>query len=493
MKTYPTSTNRLADDLRGYLHPLSWERAPALYAAFTLLFGYGWLVSWIWPALWGLYLIILRKFPYLTLLVGSLFYIQFHKPLDSPVQGGYFSISSKATHYSPFQTLLLYKGILYTEKGSLPASIYIPSSKPQFSADCDYIVQGGLKKRDLDQAIIKPKKLSPVKHSWSLAEARYQLKGRFRHFLNTHLKKENTASFLGSLVTGDVEKRELRYQFGKLGLQHLLAISGFHFAILIAFASWFLQFFLSSRSTTIALLFVVNGYFLFVGSLPAVQRSYIMATLYLLGPLLNRHSNPLNLLGAAMLIELLLHPLHIRSIGFQLSFACCGGIFLLYPPIKQKLASFLTPLKEPSLLSCWGRKCSLFFVQSIGLSLAVNLAIWPLLLYHFHTFPILSLFYNLFFPYLVSMALFLFLLSVAVHLIFPPLSSLCFWATDRLTAELLGLAAYPPIALDYSLTAPHFPFWVIPVYLAILLQGSILARDKVQLNETPFWSRILKT
>ena len=49
------------------------------------------------------------------------------------------------------------------------------------------------------------------------------------------------ASFFSSLATGDIDERALSLEFGKIGVNHLLAISGFHFALLTTFCSFILR------------------------------------------------------------------------------------------------------------------------------------------------------------------------------------------------------------------------------------------------------------
>ncbi len=197
---------------------------------------------------------------------------------------------------------------------------------------------------------------------------------------------------------------------------------------------------------------------------------------------MGRHSSGLNLLGVALLIEVIADPLVTAHIGFQLSFLSSGGILLLHPFFEKQLRKFfpkraLESAAKLSGLSKHGLLLSGILRQGLSLTLAVNLAILPLLLHHFHAFPLLSLLYNLFFPLFVSGALFCLLLSLIVHLIFPQGASFLFQITDFFTAELLDLTAYPPLALDYSLRVHEFTAGIIPLYLFALFCFSLKLRD----------------
>jgi len=470
-------------------HCSFWKEHPAFLTGLNLLIGtssflffeFPW--NWIFPLLWSFYLISLRSWSSILLLAGSFlyaFFLFYQSPVSTETKA-YFSISSLQPHQTPFQKRLLYKGTLYINQAKLPCSISTRIENRPI-ADKNYVLSGTLQQKGAYQYAFKPKKWHPIDGSFSLAEMRYQAKESLRRLLEQKLPSPRTAALLSSLITGDVEDRSLRYEFSKIGLQHILAISGFHFGLLIAFCSFFLGLVLKSKWKFLALLVGVNAYFLFVGSSPAVQRSWLTASLYLCGKLMDRHSTGINLLGVALSIEILCDPLASSQIGFQLSFLSCLGILLFYPPFERSLRIYLPkrnffesedltfPAKHGYLISALLR-------QSLSLTLSVNLAIFPLLLFHFHQFPWLSLLYNLFFPLFLSLALFFILLALLTHLLWPPAASLLFQAADFFTAQLLDLSAYPPLALDYSLRLVSFPAWPIPFYLFALFTLSIRLSD----------------
>lgn len=450
-----------------------------------LFWGAPW--NWIWPFLWALYLILQKRFAPLVLIAASALYSW--SLYGKEVQGevGYFSIDSLQPYQSPFKKGLMYKGSLYLDGQKVPCTVYHPFDEAHPKANCDYLLRGKLKERGPFNYMFQAKEWVPVKGSWSLAELRFEMKERFRLFLQEKLKRPLVASFLGSLITGDVEERSLRYEFGKLGLQHILAISGFHFAILIAFSSFFLGLFLKHRWKYATLLLAINGYFLFVGTVPAVQRSWLTATFYLVGKLIGRQGSGLNLLGAALAAEVILDPLVSGQIGFQLSFLSCIGILLFQPLFKPWVYTLFKEHNPDHLdrLAQHGYLLTSFLRQGLILTLSVNAAILPLILYHFHSFPLLSLFYNLFFPLLVSSALFALLISLVAYLLFPPLATPFFGITDFFTAQLLDLVSYPPLPLDYSIRVEGFPAWVIPFYLFALFSLSLKQRYRFLLTNTP--------
>ncbi|MBX7067716.1 MAG: ComEC/Rec2 family competence protein [Parachlamydiales bacterium] len=470
------------------VHVRFWEKNPALLYGIALLIGSTSFLLWqnpwkfVWPICLIIYLICLKKWVPLSLLFAGILYSQFLTTDVTSADIGYFSPSTLKPHTSPFAKGLIYQGTLTAQGERIPCSVSHPFVEGRPKANCDYILKGHLRKRGPYDYVFQAKEWTPVPKTWSLAELRFEWKERFRKFLEQHLHKPRVAAFLGSLVTGDVEDRSLRYEFGKLGLQHILAISGFHFAILIAFCSFFLGLFLRHKQKYLLLLAAINLYFLFVGSVPAVQRSYLTALFFILGKWLNRPSSGLNLLGAALLIEVLIDPLVAKSIGFQLSFLSCVGI-LLFRPLMLPITTTIFPKhRNLNLISQHGYLITSFLREAIALTLSVNIALLPLILYHFHSFPLLGLLYNLFFPFLVSIVLFLLLLSLLLYFLFPPLS--LFFLTDFLTAELLDLSAYPPLFLDYSIRVSIVPAWFIPLYLAALFALALRNHSSMDIEAT---------
>ncbi|HSX38861.1 MAG TPA: ComEC/Rec2 family competence protein [Chlamydiales bacterium] len=473
------------------LHLFFWRQHPAFLYSLTFLIGVSaslfWTFPWNWvfPLLWGLYLLFLKKWPLLPILPAAALYCHFLYA-NTPEQGvasGIFSISALQPYQSPFTKGFVYKGTFYTQEGSAPCDIYTQGQTPLKKADRDYYVTGVLFQKEAHYFILKPKEWIPIEKSQSFAELRFQIKERYRRFLSEKCTHPKTGKFLASLTTGDVDDRMLKYEFGRLGLQHLLAISGFHFGVLIAFASFTLSLFLPRFWKYLVLLLSLSAYYFFLGPFPAVQRSWMTAITYVAAKLLNRQTSALNLLGFTLGFELVSNPCIVSNLGFQFSFASTGGILLLHPFFEKTLRLIL-PKKNKSevaslpFFSKHFYLLSHFLRHSLALNLSVNTVILPILLCYFHSFPLLSLIYNLFFPCCVGIALSSLLLALSLQCLIPFLASPIFSATSSFTSYLLNLTSYPPLAFDYLILVPYFPGWAIPFCLFSLLLLSIKHQTK---------------
>ncbi len=462
-----------------FSNPAFWKEHPALFYSISLLIGTSaplFFGHYLWACLWFLYLVLHRAHPQILLLIASVFY-GFYSQLPSDFETkevvGVFSPSSVELHHSPFNKQLHYKGTFLLDGKKLPCSIYSPRKKGRPKANKSYVVEGKLTRRGSSDFMLKPKKWDAVPSSWSLAELRYNTKTAFKKTLSKNLSSKKALEFISAIATGEGADRLFRYEFARVGLQHILAISGFHFGILIAFLSFIFRFFLSRVWKIGALFVIMSAYYVFIGSSASVERSYLTALFYLISKWISRPTSGLNLLGVAAGIELIFNPLIASNIGFQLSFLSCFAILLFFPIAEQVLQKFLpkrskSEIEALSLLDQHGYILSSFFRKVISLNLAISLVLIPLLLFHFHQFPLLSFVYNLFVPTCVGVMMVFFLLALAFSVLFAPIGACFYWMTNEMAKFLLDIISNPPLAIDLSLRMTGIPAWGVICYLFIL-------------------------
>ena len=460
-------------------NPSFWKENPALFYSLSLLIGTSaplFFGHYLWVCLWCLYLILHRAYPQMLLLIASIFYgLSSQLPTDFETKEvvGIFSPTSVALHQTPFNKQLHYKGTFLLDGKKLPCSIYSTRKKGAPKANKNYMVEGKLTRRGYTDFMLKPKSWDAIPSSWSLAELRYKTKTAFKKTLSKNLASKRAHEFISAIATGEGADRLLRYEFARVGLQHILAISGFHFGILIAFLSYIFRFFLSRVWKIGALFVILSLYYVFIGSSASVERSYLTALFYLISKWISRPTSGINLLGVAAGIELIFNPLIASNIGFQLSFLSCFAILLFFPIVEQVLQRFL-PKKSKSeiealtVLDQHGYILSSFFRKIISLNLAISLVLIPLLLFHFHQFPLLSFVYNLFVPTCVGVIMVFFLLALVFSVLFAPLGACFYWITSKSTEFLLDIISNPPLAIDVSLYATNIPAWGVIGYLFFL-------------------------
>ncbi len=196
---------------------------------------------------------------------------------------------------------------------------------------------------------------------------------------------------------------ELRGSFQRTGTSHLLAISGLHLGMIAAAAFvvifWLLRrwTWLLLRANALKLAFLLAvwpmlTYAWLAGGSPATQRAALMILAGLLLLLLDRPKDPLSLLSLAALIILVLSPLQLYGLSFQLSFLSVWGLIVLAPVMQQTWRHWLSLGEDrPS----WLRQAVAWLGRGLTTTLAATLATLPVIINAFHQVPTYGLVINL--------------------------------------------------------------------------------------------------
>ncbi len=357
------------------------------------------------------------------------------------------------------------------------------------AANSDYKVVGTLKPTKSGGYLFAPSKEAPwlqVGSTWSFAEWRYHSKAFVSRWVSEHITSTRAGSFLSGIATGDFDDRLLSFELARFGVQHIMAISGFHFGILAAVLGLALRSLLGGRRAAIGLLMLMTAYFIFIGSSPSVSRAWITIAVALLAYLWHCKEHALNSLGVALLCVLVSNPLSVINLGFQFSFLATAAILLGYKAFNEGLQTLWQKRSLARALQLSSQDQHGYYLlsltrQSLALTLAVHLVAVPLTLYHFHKFPFMSLLYNLFFPFLVSISMLLLILAALLAFL-PPVAAWLHGLNSYFTDMTLNLTFHMPPSIDYTVRMDAFPYeWVI---LYTVLIFSILIPIYMRCSQT---------
>jgi len=176
--------------------------------------------------------------------------------------------------------------------------------------------------------------------------------------------------------TGDLNP-EVRAAYSATGVVHILSVSGMHVGIIYVVLVFLLGFMNKTRGLRLlkALLIILFlwTYSFVTGMSPPVIRSTLMFTFVAVAACLNRKSNIYNTIFMSMLSMLLVKPMYLYDVGFQLSYAAVLSI-LFFKPVLDKLYSPAT-------------KFTRFVWTLLSVSLAAQVGTTPFTLYYFQQFP----------------------------------------------------------------------------------------------------------
>lgn len=219
-----------------------------------------------------------------------------------------------------------------------------------------------------------------------------------------------SGSFYSATILGNKAALEddVRESFNRLGISHLLAVSGMHLSVLCAFLAAALRKIFKNRVVLVAVQAAfVLFYMAFSGLSPSVTRAGIMLILSYLASLIGRDTDPLTNISVAVLLMVFFNPFLAAHAGFQLSVSATVGVQVAAPALAQKL---LAVLKNPT-----GFVRS--FIRALSVSFSAYLCTLPILSLHFSQSSVWTLPANLLFPLLFTPV---FLIG-AVYMFFAPI------------------------------------------------------------------------
>lgn len=375
---------------------------------------------------------------------------------------------------------------------NIPATVVLAqTSIKRPLADGNYLLRGQLKKTKNGQYIFFPEKNSPWKllsSSWSLAEWRFKAKQKVNQYLMQKYPNEPSGNFLAGIVTGEFENRLLSFEFSRFGLQHIMAISGFHFSIVAGILGFILSCFAGRKLALMILMLFMTAYFIFLGTAPSIMRAWMSCIIAFSGFLFEKQPSSLNSLGAGLLVVLIFDPEMARHIGFQFSFAVTAGILLLYSPIDSCLQTImpkktLSTVIKMNSLNQHGFIIFILFRQALALTIAVNLVAIPITLYYFQKFPVLSLVYNLFFPLMVSISMLLLIFGLSFDVICQFIGNIFHRVNEYFTHFVLDYTYHMPRYVDVSLNL-SISSETIVVFLSCYFTFAIYIQNKTLKTNT---------
>lgn len=234
------------------------------------------------------------------------------------------------------------------------------------------------------------------------------------------------AGLLMGLALGDDSRLDpgLARDFQATGLGHLLVVSGENVAMVLAPVLGLAALLRLSRVPRFLLgLSTVLFFVVLTGAEPSVMRAGVMASIGLTGLLLGRPRSTGSVLSAAVLVLLVIDPTLVWSIGFQLSVAATAGMVGLAAPLGERLG----PLPRPLALAA-------------GTTIAAQLGVTPILLFHFHEVPGVTVIANLLAFPAVSPALVLGLVAAALGLVAEPIGRIVAWFAALPMRYLMAVA-----------------------------------------------------
>ena len=229
--------------------------------------------------------------------------------------------------------------------------------------------------------------------------------------------------------------QELRDIYAITGASHILALSGLHLSIIFMLLTFLFggRFFTFLPSYLFTFTTVWSFVFL-VGMPVSVVRSATMLTVYALLSLGHRDKMSVNALAFTALLVLIVSPLSLFDIGFQMSYLSVFAILLMVP-LSERLFPIGYLMTYRVIRWLWGM---------VAVSCAAQIGVAPLVAYYFGRLPVYFLLTN----FIVIPAATLILWLSPLVFLFPSLAYLLLYIVSLLNTLLSTIASIPGASID---------------------------------------------
>lgn len=275
------------------------------------------------------------------------------------------------------------------------------------------------------------------------------------------LWSEPNSSLMAGLLYGERAgfSEELKENFNKAGLTHIIAISGYNISIIAAiFMIVLVAFGLYRRQAFWATLVGIFLFVIFTGASASVVRAGIMGVIVLLGQYLGRSGRAGSALMATAGVMILFNPyILLWDAGFQLSFLATVGLLYLSPVFKSWFGVFL---KNETVM---------LWIEPVYTTMSATFITLPLILYQFGRLSLFAVPVNLVVLWIIPWLMLFGFLSVVISFLFFSLGQVVAWGTGFglqyiiIISEFVGRLSWSSMDLEINI------WWMISLYILILI------------------------
>lgn len=261
--------------------------------------------------------------------------------VEDPVltKNGFYKYVARPSDGTFSQKFVFFSSLYYTDAGGTVEGKF-RFSEPEDTYALENLSDGIVLSAEVAMLYQEVVSFPPEEHSL------YRLSATVRRFVSTTFLRfvgESEGGFMTAVLTGDkdaLSSSDLT-ALRETGMLHIVAVSGLHVSVFVAYVLFFLQRIRNVRLQILFSLLSLLVILLFAGITPSVVRAVIMNAVIFSQRWFSVGSDPLNRLGIAALVILLVSPHAVLSLSFELSFAASLGILLLAKEFSDAMTHWL--------------------------------------------------------------------------------------------------------------------------------------------------------
>lgn len=339
---------------------------------------------------------------------------------------------------------------------AVTARVYAPSGRdnPNGFDFREYLLQQGIR-----YGLYGMKELTLQDDGFSLAGSmaclRYVLSQRLIRVMGQEAGGYAAAMLLGSRE--ELPEEDLA-AFDRLGISHILSISGYHVGVLAAMLAALCRVLRPKRRHGLVLrILLLTAYCLLTGGRAPVVRAALLSVLYEMSRVRQRQALSLHTLCAAACLQLLFNPALLTGASFQLTYGAMIGLLLLRPKLARLVHTRFSPVNR-----VW---------EAFAVCLSAQLGVMPALLYWYGRYQLLSLIVNMIVPFVFTLLMGLYWATLLL-LWLPGVREVLGWLSAQVTHILMAAIHLPGEGANLSLWTRQ-PDFIVLLGFALLFLGLI--------------------
>lgn len=306
------------------------------------------------------------------------------------------------------------------------------------------------------------------------------------------LKEEIYNFFLGIILGEDTNiSEDLKNNFKRSSLSHILAVSGMHVSYIILGITIILEKLKFSKKIIKIFTIIFLLFFIYLtGQSPSVKRASIMSIISIVATLIYKKSDIINNISITLLIILIQNPFSILDIGLILSFMGMMGIIFIYPKLKDYFIN-----QENNLLIIKNKnifeKIYLKIKETIMICVSAQIIIFPIIIINFNTISLTFLISNLLISFFIGPIIIIGFLIILLCLKFIIISKILFYVVNILLEIIIIISKFVsklPLS-EIILVTPNI-IYIILFYIIILFINYIY-KIKSKNNKRKYEKKIL--
>lgn len=264
----------------------------------------------------------------------------------------------------------------------------------------------------------------------------YKFKDKLKLIIGQSLPEPHS-SFLSAVILGFKKgiPEGLAENLNKVGVSHVVAISGMHITILGVILLYLGIIFGLQRGQAFYFSTVfIFLYIILIGLSASAVRAAIMGFLFLLAMKLGRLAKATNAVLFTAAMMLLVNPMLVYDVGFQLSFLAVFGLIYILPILEKTAGRLLAYYK----ISGIAKSCFTLFL----ITLSAQIATLPVILYHFGRLSLVAPIVNILVVPLVPFIMILGLILLVSGLIWINLAQAVGWVIWLILSYLIYVVSF---------------------------------------------------